>query len=99
MRVTIQHREEVAGLVGDKRQYYVDCTVVFSEEEKAIIRVRGLNDHFIVAEAPTPPPAMFLYMAAGVMMAFTPLFVLIGIGLTIASVFYGWGYGLLGTIL
>lgn len=37
MRVTFQHREEQE--FGGK-SYYVDCTVLFSEEEKAVIRAR-----------------------------------------------------------
>ena len=37
MRVTFQHREEQE--FGGK-SYYVDCTVLFSEEEKAVIRNR-----------------------------------------------------------
>lgn len=37
MRVTFKHREEQE--FGGK-SYYVDCTVLFSEEEKAVIRAR-----------------------------------------------------------
>ena len=41
MRVTMEHREE-SGIVFDEKNYYVDTTVVFSEEERAIIKARGL---------------------------------------------------------
>lgn len=48
MRVTFQHREEQE--FGGK-SYYVDCTVLFSEEEKAVIRNRefGRGLHFYPA--------------------------------------------------
>jgi hypothetical protein len=54
VRVTIGHREETAGIGGQKRNYFVDCEVLFSEEEQAIIRNRGLSDNYIVAESATP---------------------------------------------
>src|SRR5713226_5470523 len=47
MRVTIDHREEITDLLGRKRLYCVDCTIEFSEEEKAIIRSRGLQEHLV----------------------------------------------------
>jgi hypothetical protein len=56
VRVTIQHRQE-DGLLPNKKRYYVDCTVLFSEEEKAIISERGLGQHYIVADSEMPPPA------------------------------------------
>ncbi len=51
MRVTFQHREERT--LGGKT-HYVDCTVQFSEEEKAVIRERefGRGLHF---GSPRPP--------------------------------------------
>ena len=54
MRVTIEHREKAAGITGAKRHYFVDCTVEFSEEEKAIIKQRGLGDQFIEMESAIP---------------------------------------------
>jgi hypothetical protein len=38
MRVTIEHREESAGILGSTKHHFVDCSVEFSEEEKAIIK-------------------------------------------------------------
>jgi hypothetical protein len=55
MRVVIDHRQLLTGL-GSKISQFVDCTVQFSEEEKAIIKKRGLGDHIIVLDPPTPPP-------------------------------------------
>lgn len=47
MRVAIEHREGAPGLPNNQRSYYLDCDIDFSEEEKAVIRRRGLGDHFI----------------------------------------------------
>src|SRR3984893_19085909 len=77
MRVTISHRQRTTGLGGTQSQF-VDCTVQFSEEEKAIIKVRGLSDHLIVLDNPRPPPSYREYMTAGILLAFSPLFGLIG---------------------
>lgn len=56
MRVTIEHRQE-DGLLPNKKRHYVDCTVLFSEEEKAIIQARGLEKHYIVTDPEIPPPS------------------------------------------
>lgn len=40
MRVTIKTRQE-DGLLPSKKLYVTDCTVLFSEQEKAIIQARG----------------------------------------------------------
>jgi hypothetical protein len=53
MRVVIDHRQQVTGL-GSKISQFVECIVQFSEEEKAIIRARGLGDHIIVVDPPSP---------------------------------------------
>lgn len=45
------------GLLPNKKLHYVDCTVLFSEEEKAIIRERGLGQHCVVTDSEVPPPA------------------------------------------
>ena len=55
MQVTIRHRQE-DGLLPNKKLHYVDCTVLFSEEEKAIIQARGLGQHYIVTDSEVPPP-------------------------------------------
>lgn len=57
MQVTLRHRQETAGLARDKRNYFVDCEVVFSEEEKAIIYERGLLDRIIHVPAGMPKGA------------------------------------------
>ncbi len=47
MKITIAQREQKAVIARNRRDYFVDCTVAFSEEEKAIIKERGLRDKFI----------------------------------------------------
>jgi hypothetical protein len=56
VRVTIRHRQE-DGFLPNKKLHYVDCTVLFSEEEKAIIETRGLGRHYIVTDSEVPPPS------------------------------------------
>jgi hypothetical protein len=56
VQVTIRHRQE-DGLLPNKKLHYVDCTVLFSEEEKAIIQARGLGQHYIVTDPEMPPPS------------------------------------------
>jgi hypothetical protein len=86
MRVVIEHRQQVTGL-GSKISQFVDCTVQFSEEEKAIIKKRGLGDHIIVLDPPTPPPTYREYMTAGILQGFAPLFAIIGLCFIFYSVF------------
>ena len=88
MRVTIRHRQE-DGLLPNKKRYYIDCTVLFSEEEKAIIQTRGLGQHYIVTDSDMPPPAGSQRTLATLLKALSPLvFVsgcITGIGMTIAG--------------
>jgi hypothetical protein len=86
MRVVVEHRQQVTGL-GSKISQFVDCTVQFSEEEKAIIRKRGLGDHVMVLDPPTPPPTYREYMTAGILQGFAPLFAIIGLGFIFYTVF------------
>jgi hypothetical protein len=62
--VTIEHREEPSGLSGAKRHYFVDCEVLFSQEEQAIIAARGLAEHTFTVDAAVPPPAPVHYVSA-----------------------------------
>ena len=98
MRVTIDHSQESTGL-GSKTSQFVDCVVLFSEEEKAIIKVRGLTDHVIVVDPPSPPPSYREYMIAGVLQGFAPFFVLVGFVLIFSAIFAGGGYAILGVLL
>lgn len=78
MRVTIGHREEAGGVTGQRRTYYIDCSVEFSEEERAIIRARDLYDHDIVVRAATPLPTEAAVKGITLMRVFGGLFLLFG---------------------
>lgn len=67
MRVTIGHREESGGISGQRRTYFVDCTIEFSEEERAIIKARDLYRHNIVVLAATPLPSRTAVVGIGFM--------------------------------
>ena len=64
MRVSIRHREEEFGLSGAGRRYYVDCEVLFSEEEKAIVAARGLAGNVFTVDPPVPPPDAVEHLSA-----------------------------------
>jgi len=88
VRITIKHREE-GGLLPTTKRHYVDCAVLFSEEEKAIIRARGLTAHYIVTDPEIPPPPARYRIAATLLKALAPLVFLggcaAGIGTSIAG--------------
>lgn len=77
MRVTIKTREE-GGLNPRKKSYYVDCTVLFSEEEKAIIQSRGLGQHYIAVGAEVAPPAPSSQTLSTLLRALSPFVFLTG---------------------
>ena len=91
MRVTIEHREQAVGLTGKQRHYFVDCTVDLSQEERAIVENRGLQQHFIEVGYSEPPDSG---AKAGLLRGFAPLVALAGVGLGISSMFTKSGEGL-----
>src|SRR5581483_3957649 len=76
MRVTVVHREERFGVTGARRRYYMECEVLFSEEEKAIIKERVLWRHHLSVDPPVPPPVAWHYPAAIVMRSVSPFLLL-----------------------
>jgi hypothetical protein len=44
MRVSIDHKEEIKGLIRKTHAYFVTVTLQFSEAERAIINARGLQE-------------------------------------------------------
>jgi hypothetical protein len=92
VRVTIKHRQE-DGLLPSVKRHYVDCTVLFSEEEKAIIRARGLGAHYIVTDPEVPPPAASSSSVAKLLKALAPLVFLGGCVAGIGMTFAGNGHG------
>lgn len=92
MQVTIQHRQE-DGLLPSKKLHYVDCTVLFSEEEKAIIQARGLGQHFIVTDSEVPPPPASHRPIATLLKALSPLVFLGGCVSGFGIMVAGGGHG------
>jgi hypothetical protein len=88
VRVTIRTREE-GGLLPTKKLYFVDTTVLFSEEEKAIIQARGLGQHYFVVDSENPPPSNSQRTLATVLKVLAPLVFLGGcvggLGMTVAG--------------
>lgn len=56
MRVTIEHREATTGVLNSHKQSFVDCTVNFSEEERAIVKERDLYGQGFSVRTSTPLP-------------------------------------------
>ena len=108
MRVTMEHREE-SGIVFDEKNYYVDTTVVFSEEERAIVQARGLGGQKAASGYRSKPPSDAALVTAEYLRAFGPgalaLSALIGFfgsGPLGAFLFLaaaaGWAYGYIAPI-
>jgi hypothetical protein len=93
MRVTIDHREEATGLSGKGRNYFVDCAVEFSEEEKAIIQARGLFDHGFAMPAAEPMPSQVAYVGSGVIRTIGRLLIVVAVVWGIVLGLSGQGEG------
>src|SRR6185312_15768578 len=66
------------GVLPSHKHFFVDCTVLFSEEEKAIIRARGLGRHYIEVGADTAPPRSWHEPLARFLKVGAPLLFLAG---------------------
>ena len=77
MRVTIEHREATSGVLSNHKDCYVDCTVNFSEEERAIIKERDLYREGFVVRTSTPLPSGSSMLGTG-LMRFVGPFMIIG---------------------
>jgi hypothetical protein len=105
MRVTLEHREATTGLLNNHKECYVDCTVNFSEEERAIVKQRDLYGEGFSVRTSTPLPSGRSIWGTG-LMRFAGPFMIVGAfiwglagggnlaGLTlfagIGFVVYGW---------
>jgi hypothetical protein len=85
MQVTINHREETAGLAGRQRNYFVDCDIVFSEEERGTITARALQQHSFEVSGAQPPRSKSHYVSAGFLRGLSPIVGIIGIILAFFS--------------
>jgi hypothetical protein len=77
MRVTIEHREATSGVLSNHKDCYVDCTVNFSEEERAIIKERDLYREGFIVRTSTPVPSGSSMLGTG-LMRFVGPFMIIG---------------------
>ena len=92
MRVTVKHRTKT-GLLPSTQHFYVDCTILFSEEEKAIVKARGLGGHYIVVDPEMLPPIASHWTAAKLLKALAPLLFLAGCVTGLGMTFAGNGHG------
>ena len=67
MRVTIEHREEASGPLQNHKDCYVDCTVEFSQEERAIIQQRDLLGESFDIRTSTPLPTKTEFFSTNIM--------------------------------
>lgn len=70
MRVTIEHREATSGVLGKHTESYVDCTVQFSEEERAIVQARDLYREGFFVRTSTPLPSQGSTLGTNLMRGF-----------------------------
>ena len=77
MRVTLSTRQ-LDGIFPWRKQYFVDCTVLYSEEGKVIIHERGLGQHYFPVGPETPPASNFLRTASILLQVFSPVIFLTG---------------------
>jgi hypothetical protein len=89
MRITLEHREETSGLTAGHKDTYVDCTVLFSEEEKAIIQQRDLYGQSFYVDAATKLDSPASFVGSGLLR-------IIGIVMAIAGVITGIAGSALG---
>jgi hypothetical protein len=61
--------------------------------------VRGLKDHVVVLDPPSPPPSYREWMTAGILLGFSPMAGVIGLGLLLFSIFLGGGSAAFGGFL
>ena len=79
MRVTIEHREATSGVLGTHKESYVDCTVNFSEEERAIVQARDLYREGFFVRTSTPLPSSGSTVGTRLMRGFGPLLIVGGL--------------------
>jgi hypothetical protein len=79
MRVTIEHRETTAGMLGNHKDCYLDCRVDFNEEEKAIIKQRDLYGLDITVRAATPEPTNTQFLNTGLMRVIARVMMVAGV--------------------
>jgi hypothetical protein len=79
MRVTIEHREQATGITQSHKQTYIDCSVTFSEEERAIIEERDLYQSGFSIRTSTPMPTTTAVVGTGFMRIIGSLMMVVGV--------------------
>jgi hypothetical protein len=79
MRVTIEHREATSGLLGNRKDTYIECRVDFSEEEKAIIAARDLYRSGFTVRTSTPLPTQTAMLGSGLMRPVGVVMMIVGV--------------------
>jgi hypothetical protein len=79
MRVTIEHREATTGVLNNHKDCYVDCSVNFSEEERAIIKQRDLYSQGFTVRTSTPLPKRSSMLGTGLMRSVGSIMIVVGV--------------------
>ena len=87
MRVSIEHKEQTSGVTGARKDTYVVCTVLFTEEEKAIIKQRDLYQNSFSVDAATKLDSSLSFVGSGVIR-------IVGVVMTIGGFIVGMVIGL-----
>jgi hypothetical protein len=90
MRVTIEHREQTTGVIGNHKECYLDCKVEFSEEERAIIKARDLYDEGFTVRTSTPAPKRTTIYGTNLMRLVGRVAMVAGVILGIAGTNFGF---------
>jgi hypothetical protein len=101
MRVSVEHRSSTTG--GSRVNYFVDCTILLSEEERAIVEERGLNHFSFRTNTSDPEPTLFDIIVTDALNRVGPLSIFTGIVLFVFSViaptwFVAWLFLIVGAV-
>jgi hypothetical protein len=79
VRVTVEHRERTSGVLQNRKEYYIDCRVEFSEEERSIIKERDLYRNGFPIRTSTPLPGQASFVGTMIMRLVSPFMIVGGI--------------------
>jgi hypothetical protein len=90
MRVTIEHREATTGVLNNHKDCYVDCSVNFTEEERAIVKERDLYGEGFNIRTSTPLPTKTAFFSTNIMRVLGRFMMIGGVILGIAGTNFGF---------
>lgn len=91
MRLTIEHREQPSGMLGNHKDCYIDCNVEFSEEERAIIKARDLYNESFTIRTSTPQVTKSRLLGSGLLRIVGRLMWIAGI---LRGMYEGFGHNI-----